>query len=187
MTLQIVFLTAIAAAFGWAAEPSPGGITAAAITQACEKLEGSNNQGTATLEAEGTKLKIAGAVATPFDVGNSLAGVSAQVRLRMPEKGTAPDFSSGMLTLYGKDRAKRLMAFIAFKVPGLKPEECEIGFIAHKSLRVPAVWNQWYTIKLETRLGIARMKAWADGTGRNGMRCSLATITSLGLPLPSKE
>ena len=164
MIMRIVVLSVIAAAVSCAAEPSPGVVIAAAITRDCEKLESSDNQGTATLEADGRQVKVAGAVATPFAVGNSLASVSAQVRLRLPEKGTAPDFGSGMLTLYGKDRSKRLMAFIAFKVPGMKAEDCEIGFIAHKSIRVPAIWNQWYTLKLETKLGTARMKAWPDGT-----------------------
>ena len=143
---------------------TPGFITAAAITRDCQKLEGLDNQGNATIVLDGDKVKISGAVATPFAVGDPQASVSAQVRLRLPARGTASDFASGMICLYGKDRSQRLMPFIAFKVPGMGPDDCEIGFIAHKSVRRPAAWSQWYSIKLETKSGIARMKAWADGT-----------------------
>ena len=146
------------------AKEPPKAIAAATDLLSFERLEGMNNQGTASLEMKGARTTVAGAVATPFAVGSSLATVAGQVRLLMPEKGKSPDFASAMLGLYGKDRTQRLLAFIAFKVPGMKPEQCEIGFIAHKSIRVPAVWNQWHTIKLETQGGTARMKAWADGT-----------------------
>ena len=129
-------------------EPAPNNVTAAAITKDCQKLEGFDNQGTATIEPEGTAIKISGAVATPFAVGNSLASVSAQVRLRMPDKGSAPDFGSAMLGLYGQDRSQRLLAFVAFKVPGMGADDCEIGFLAHKSLRRHAAFGQWYTLPI---------------------------------------
>ena len=88
----------------------------AGITKDWQKLEGRDNQGIATLELDGAKARIAGAVATPFAIGDAQASVSGQVRVLLPERGTSPDFSSAMLALYGKDRSQRLMAFIAFKV-----------------------------------------------------------------------
>lgn len=164
----LILALALSASWLARAEPAPAAVVAAPITPACQKLEGANNQGTATLEVDGPRLKVGGAVAVPFDVGNSLATVAGQVRLQMPEKGKSPDFSSAMLGLYGKDRSQRLLAFVAFKVPGVDADHCEAGFIAHKSVRIPAAWGQWVTLKLETKAGTARMKAWADGTPEPG-------------------
>jgi hypothetical protein len=144
--------------------PTPGVLTAAGISKDWQKLEGPNNHGTADLELEGTQARIAGAVARPFAIGDAQASVSGQVRVLLPERRTCPDFGSAMLGLYGKNREQRLVAFIAFKLPGMNSNDCEIGFIAHKSIRRPASFGQWYTLKLETKGGIARMKAWADGT-----------------------
>jgi hypothetical protein len=94
--------------------PAPNIVTVAAITEDCQKLEGIDNQGTATVELEATGITISGAVAMPFAVGDARASVSAHVRLRMPEKGTSPEFGSAMLGLYGQNVSQRLMAFIAF-------------------------------------------------------------------------
>ena len=145
-------------ALGWllcsvgVAQSVPGTVAAAPLTAACEKMEGSGNAGTATFEADGPRLKVAGAVATPFAVGNSLARVQAQVRLLMPDPGTAPDFGSAMLALYGKERSQRLLAFVAFvafKTPSTKPDQCEVGFIAHKFVVVPAPFGKWVTLEPE--------------------------------------
>lgn len=146
------------------AADAPGAVTAAGITKDWEKLEGPDNHGIATVELDGAKARVAGAVATPFAVGGAQAGVAARVRVLLPEQGTAPDFGSAMLALYGKNRSQRLLAFIAFKVPGMSADDCEIGFIAHKSIRRPASFGKWHTLVLETKGGVARMKAWADGT-----------------------
>jgi hypothetical protein len=146
------------------AADAPGVVTAAVIAKDWDKLEGVDNQGTATLELDGATARVAGAVATPFAVGCAQASVVARVRVLLPERGAAPNFGSAMLGLYGKDRSQRLMAFIAFKVPGMGANDCEIGFIAHKSIRRPASFGKWYTLALETKGGIARMKAWVDGT-----------------------
>ena len=143
--------------------PVPGMVEVAGITQDFQKLEGPDNQGTATIELNGNQARVAGAVATPFALGGSQARVAATVRFLMPERNAAPDFGSAMLGLYGKERSQRLLAFAAFKVPGMAASDCEFGFIAHKSVRRPASFGKWYTLLLETKDGVARMKAWPDG------------------------
>lgn len=151
------------------AAQTPAEVVASSKVAEFQRLEGADNQGTAVVEvAGGAGFRVSGAVATPFQLGGSTAGVVARVRILLPERGVSPDFGSACLVLYGKDRSQRLAAFIAFKVPGMAEGDCEVGFLAHKSVRVPATFGKWYTLAMETRDGVARMKAWADGTAEPG-------------------